>query len=147
MKQFRATTPDGGVALAAATVKTVIQVVAGANSADDIPWIEIAFDGTSAAAVPGQVRILRQTTAPGTPGTAPSIVELPNADLGALQTTVVTGGGTEPTASDVYHKSFRHPQGSYLIPGPFRVNAGDRLGVECNFAAVVNVHVTIPGNE
>lgn len=146
-KKFRVCTPSAAVALAAATAKTAIQIVAAANNPVTIPWIEIAFDGVVPTDQPVACLIERQTNGPGTPGTAPTIVEVPNGDPGTLQTTAVTGGGTEPTGSDDYHRTFLHPQGRHVILGPFYVVGGDRLGVVLTAPAAVNCHITIPGEE
>lgn len=146
-KKFRTCTPAGGVALAAATAKTVHQIVAASNNPDTIDFIDISFDGNVSTDTPVEVTVERQTSAPGTPGTAPHISEVPNGDPGTLQTTVVTGGGTEPTGSDDYGRWFLHPQGRHVLTGPFPIVGGDRLGVVCNSPEIQNAHVAARGEE
>lgn len=143
-KKFRIT--NTAIALVAAVAKTLIQVLAGANNKTVIPHIEISFDG-AAADGPALVTVLRQTTAPGTPGTAPTVVEMPNGDVGTLQVAASTGGGTEPTASDVYWRNYLTPSGRHVIPGPFEIVGADRLGVTVTAQVGVNAGCTIPGEE
>lgn len=146
-KEFRACSPDGGVALVASTPKTALQIQAGANNFTEIDHYDVSFDGVTPTDQPVQILIERQTTAPGTPGTAPSVSENPNGDVGTLQVAAVTGGGTEPTSSDDYGRWYFHPQGRHVIPGPFYIVGGDRQGVVLNAPANVNVHVTAKGKE
>lgn len=146
-KKFRTVTPAGGVALVAATVKTVHQIVAAANNPETIDFIDISFDGNVSTDTPVEVLVERQTSAPGTPGTAPSVSEVPNGDPGTLQATAVTGGGTEPTGSDDQGRWFLHPQGRHVLAGPFPIVGGDRLGIVCTAPEAQNVHVTCRGEE
>lgn len=146
-KEFRTSTPAAGVALVAATPKTVHQIVAGANNPLVIAHLEVSFDSNLSTDTPVETLIERQTTAPGTPGTAPSVSEVPNGDPGTLQATAVTGGGTEPTGSDNYWYGFLHPQGRHVIPGPFKIVGGDRLGIVCTAPEAQQCHISVRGDE
>jgi hypothetical protein len=145
-KAFRASV--SALALAAATAKTALQLLAGTNNRTIIDFIEVSFEGVSPTDEPVLVRILRQTNAIG--GSPASITpsEVPNGDAGTLQVTAAaSAGGTEPTGSDVYHQAYCHPQGRHVLLGPFVINGGERLGVECTAPDAVNCAVTVKGAE
>lgn len=147
MKEFRVATPTGGVALSAATVKTALQIVAGTNNQTQLDWIDVSFNGVSPTNEPVEVTVMKQTTAPGTPGTAPTIEEMPPTAIGTLQATAATGGGTEPTSSTIMWRGFVHPQAGKLLPGPFYINGGERLGVVVLAVDAVDAQVSAKGRE
>lgn len=150
MKDFNLSTAP--VALVAATPKTALQILAGANEPVEIPFFDVSFDGISPTDRPVLVQVLRQTTAIGGSPTAVTPVEVPNADPGALAVTAASSaGGTEPTSSDVYWSGYLHPQTRQIIARPsgkpFRIVAGERLGLAFTAPNNVNVIVSNFGTE
>jgi hypothetical protein len=132
------------VALAAATVKTVLQVVAPANQRLKIKEWGVSFDGVSVTGEPVQVELLRQTTA-GTM-TALTPVKLV-AGSETVQATAQHTATAEPTAGDILDSQEVHPQGGYGKIFPFNqeieVPGGGRLGIRCTAPAIVNVRAKI----
>jgi len=132
------------VALAAATAKTIMQVIAPANQRLKLKRWGVFFDGVSAVAEPVQVRLLRQTDA----GTVTSLT--PVKLVAGSETVQTTAGHTatvEPTAGDVIDIAEVHPQSGYevLIPYdmPIEIPGGGRVGIECTAPAIVNVRAKI----
>jgi hypothetical protein len=86
------------VALAAATAKTVLSVIAPAQFGVDLKKVRVAFDGVTASAVPVLVEIMRSTQAgAGTSGTAVTVQQV----YGPTITAGFTAGSNfsaEPTA-------------------------------------------------
>lgn len=128
-----------GVALAAATAKTIIQLVTPATARMELLELDISLDGVTAAAVPGLVELITQTTA----GTMSALT--PTQDDTAAPASLVTAQHTataEPTTGTLLMRKWRvSPYGGL---GVFRfdglkLNVSSRLGLRCTFAAIVNV--------
>ena len=132
-------------ALAAATVETLIQLVAGANHSIKILGWGVFFDGISATAEPVQVELLRQTTA-GT-SSALTLVKLNDSNGDTLDTTALQDFTAEPTASDILDMVEVHPQAGYEIKYPLGqepiCGAGDRIGIRATAPAIVNARAKI----
>lgn len=132
------------VALAAATAKTIIQLVAPANHRVKVLGWGVSFDGTSATAEPVQVRLLRQTTA-GTMSALTPVLTRTAAET--IQSTAQHTATAEPTAGDVLDAIEVHPQGAYekqCIPGQeFVIGTSGRIGIECTAPAIVNVRAKL----
>jgi len=145
MAKLRAIAQTAEVALAAASAKTVLQVVAAANHRVSVEGWGVFFDGTSVTGEPVQVRLLRQSTA----GTMSALTPVKlDGSLGeTLQTTALHTATVEPTAGDVVDVIECHPQGGYekLFPmGQEVILAGaGRLGIECTSPANVNVRAKL----
>lgn len=137
------------IALAAATAKTVIQIVAAANHRVKILSWGVYFDGISTTAEPVQIRFLRQTTA----GTMSALTPVKNDDSLAetLLTTAQHTATVEPTAGDVLEVKEIHPQSGYEKIYPMGqeviVGGSDRVGIEVTAPAVVNVRAEITFEE
>ena len=133
------------VALAAATVKTVVQLVAPSNHRLKILRWGVWFDGTSGSAEPVQVELKRQTTA-GTMS-ALTLVKQDDSIAETLQATAQHTATVEPTEGDVLDIKEVHPQSAYEIIYPLGqeiiVGGGDRVGIACNAPAIVNVRAQI----
>lgn len=139
-------TSEGEIALVAATAKTVIQAVAPTNQRLALRSFSVSFDGTSGAAEPVQVDLVRQTDA-GTSTAATPVREGVGSET--IQTTGRKNATAEPTTTDVLRRYNVHPQQGFerifgydeeiLIPG------GGRLGLRCTAPAGVNVvgHMTL----
>ena len=132
------------IALAAATAKTIVQVVAPANQRLKIKAWGVFFDGISGTEAAVQVRLLRQTDA----GTASSLTPVKQvAGSETVQTTAQHTATVEPTGGDVLDIAEVHPQSGYekLIPFdmPIEVPGGGRVGIECTAPATVNVRAKI----
>lgn len=124
--------------LAAATVETLLQVVAPATKRLRVVAWGISLAGVTASEVPGDIELLRQTTA----GTASAFtpVKLDEADPAAIATAQVTFTA-EPTAGDILHPIQLTPNGgtwevSYAPDERPVVAASGRIGIRANFAAV-----------
>ena len=135
------------IALTAATAKTVIQLIAASGHRVTILGWGVFFDGTSAAAEPVQVDVIRQTSA-GTGGDALTLQKFDDSIADALATTALSDiDGSEPTGSVILDVAEVHPQAGYEIMYPFGqeiiIGAGDRVGIRCNAPAAVNVRAKV----
>ena len=129
-------------ALTAATVKTCVQYVAPSTGEVRIRAWGFSLDGVTAANVPGDVELLRQTTA----GTASALTPVDwehgaRTALGTAQKTFTV----EPTAGNVLHPGQVTPNGGlyecwYGDEGP-KVPASGRIGIRGTFANNVNATV------
>lgn len=138
---------EGEIAIAAATAKTVLQLVTPANIGVAVRGLAISFDGVSGAAEPGSVELIVQTTA-GTSLTAATPqhddrrVTVLTIQSSALKGAV--GAQTEPTGTIVLRDNHVHPQTGVefrwwldeelVIAG----SSATRLGVVVTQPAVVN---------
>lgn len=137
-------TTSAEVALAAATAKTVLQLVAPANTILAVTGFSVSFDGISNTAEPVQVVLLRQTTA----GTATSRTPLKTKDTSTtIQATGQENATAEPTAGDILKTFHIHPQAGALYPFTFdeeiELAGGGKLGLRLTAPAIVNCLATI----
>lgn len=140
MSAFQGKAVTAEIALAAATPKTVVQLVAPTNHRLKIIGWSIWFDGVSPTAEPVLVRVLRQTTAGTMTGLTPTKVDDSIADT--LLATAQHTATAEPTAGDVLERKEVHPQQGfekiYPAGAELIVGGGDRIGIECTAPATVN---------
>lgn len=127
-------------ALAAATAETLLQVVAAATKRVQVRAWGISFDGVTASNVPGDIELLRQTSA-GT-ASAFTVVKFDEAEPAALAS-AQNQFTVEPSAGDILHPVQLTPNGGvfevdYGDDGPW-VAASGRIGIRANFANIVNV--------
>lgn len=132
------------VALAAATAKTIVQIVAASNDNVLVKEWGVYFDGVAPTAEPVQVRLLRQTTA----GTMSALTPVQRKGPAVtLQTTAQHTATVEPTAGNVMAVREVHPQAGYqekFAPGEeIEVTNGGRIAIECTAPAIVNVRAEI----
>jgi len=132
------------IALAAATAKTLIQLVAASNRMVKVTGWAVFFDGTSATAEPVQIEVMRQTSA----GTMSSLTPVKTgAYSDTLQTSAQHSASSEPSASDVVAIAECHPQAGYekvLPPDQYIWMAGGtRLGIKVTAPAIVNARAVI----
>lgn len=132
------------VALAAATAKTVIQVVSASNHPIKIKEWGVYFDGISVTAEPVQVRLLRQTSA----GTMSSLTPVERTLTGVtLQSSAQHTATVEPSAGNVMAAREVHPQSGYqekfAAGDEIQIGSAGRIGIECTAPAVVNVRAEI----
>lgn len=141
MAAFQGQAVTAEVALAAATAKTVLQLVAAANHRVQVLEWSVAFDGTSTTAEPVLVELLRQTTAGTMSALTP--VKMDDSLSETLQTTAQHTATAEPTAGDVLRRIEVHPQQGFVqefgLGNEIIVGGGDRVGIRCTAPAVVNV--------
>lgn len=139
-------TTEGEIALVAATAKTILQAVAPTNQRGALKSFSVAFDGTSAAAEPVQVDLLRQTTA-GTMTAATPVKEGVGSET--IQFTAQKNASVEPGSGDVLRRYEVHPQAGreirFGIDDEILIPGGTRLGIRCTAPANVNVagHMSI----
>jgi uncharacterized membrane protein len=144
MSDIFAAAATAAIALSAATVKTVVQVTAPANHRVKILGWGVFFDGASATAVPVRVRLLKQTSS----GTmTPLTLRQTSARVETTQSIATHTATAEPTAGDIVDIILVHPQQGYEIkytPGQEIVlGGGERIGIDCNAPATVNVTAKI----
>ena len=127
------------VALAAATAKTIVQLIAPTNYSLKIKEWGVYFDGISTTAEPVQVRLLKQTTA----GTMSSLTPALRKGSAAVQSTAQHTATVEPTAAAVMAVREVHPQSGYQEKFAFgdeiELLSAERIGIECTAPAIVNV--------
>lgn len=133
------------VALAAATAKTVLQIVAPTNQRLKVKRWGIYFDGTSSTNAPVQVSLVKQSTA-GSGGTAQTPIMI-SAGSETLQATGQYGCTSEPTTTAVQDVFEIHPQTGWqeFIPldQDFPVLGGTRLGIVVTADNIVNCKAKI----
>lgn len=139
---------SSAVALSAATAKTVMNLIAGANQQAIITEFSISFDGVTASAVPVLVELCQSTQAgAGTPGSTPTPTVIRG--LGTASATTGVAYSAEPTALTVIKQWLVTPNGGLLViqsplgretitnlSGSATVKA---IAIRCNAPAAVNV--------
>ena len=134
-------TTEGELALAAATAKTILQLVAPANIHLAVRGFSVSFDGVSATAEPVQVDLVTQTAA-GTM-TAATPVKERIGGAGTIQATAQKNASAEPTTTDILRRYNIHPQTGreirFGLDDEFVIEGGARLGLRCTAPAIVNV--------
>jgi hypothetical protein len=137
-------TTEGAEALGAATLETLLQVRGTTTQKIAVVGYGLSCDGTSATAVPGIVRVLRQTT----DGTATGATEVrKDPDLPAAAFTGFHSFSAEPTPGEVLHTHHVHPQTGLELPNVWLPGDGiilddatsSRVAIDATFAAAVNV--------
>lgn len=135
-----------GVALAAATAKTVLQITAPATIRARLRELTIGLDGVTAANPPGLVELLTQSTAGTMSATTPAPVD-PAAPASLV--TASFNATVEPTPGTVVRRWRVTPVGGlFVLPFPFDseqlvLPASGRLGIRCTFSAIVNVNASL----
>lgn len=133
----------GGIALAAATPKTVLSVINSASGLVRLCEISVSFGGVSGTAEPVTVELCSGTQA--TAGTSTAAV--PVQTRGALRTAQSTGARNytaEPTVLTVRRRWLVHPQASLVLQFPLgrepeQMLASGALALRCTAPAAVNV--------
>jgi len=132
-------------ALAAATIETLIQLIAAANHRVKILEWGIFFNGTSNTAEPVDVQLQRQTDA-GT-GSSLTPVKLDDSIGETLLTTGQQDFNAEPTSTDEVDVALVHPQSWYVKQFPYgrepKIGGGDRLGLRATAPAIVSCRAYI----
>jgi hypothetical protein len=140
-------TTEGEIALAAATAKTILQLVAPTNQRLAVRGFSVSFDGISATAEPVQVDLVKQTAA-GTMSAATPVAEQIGLGSEAIQATAQKNATAEPTTTDVIRRYNIHPQTGrevrFGLDDEIVLAGAARLGLRCTAPAVVNVvgHIT-----
>lgn len=128
-----------GEALAAATVETVMLVLAGTNRCRLRRW-GVSFNGTNVANSPVQVQLLRLTSNGSSSSAAP--LKLDEADIAATAT-YRTSFTAEPSTSDVLESHYITPAGGLLVETYFDdapvIGVNGRLGIRILGNDAVNV--------
>lgn len=138
------------VSLAAATAKTVLQIVAPANQRLLVRRFHVSFQGVANSDKPVLVEVVRQSTA-GTMS-ALTLTKGHDGDDETLQATAQHTATVEPTTGDVLWRDVVHPQGGtlqVLLPEsrPIPVKGGGRLGIRCTATDAVDCVAGIGAEE
>lgn len=127
------------------SAKTLLQIVAGAQRCG-VYGIRISCKGVASTAVPVRFRLVRQTTAGTTGGTA-TIGSVDSSGVTATATANITFSSTEPTSGDLLFTQEVHPQtgmAEYIPLGDeIVIPASGRLGLTVTAAATVDVTVQL----
>lgn len=129
-------------ALTAATIETVVQLVAAANHRVKVLAWGVYFDGTSVSAEPVEIALTRQGDAGTSSANTPRKIDDSLAET--LLTTARDAFTAEPSSNtDIVAVAEVHPQASYVEIFPMGqeiiIGGGDRLGIRCTAPAGVNV--------
>lgn len=149
MAAFNGIAQTAEVALAAATAKTVLQIVAPANHRLRLLRWSVSFDGVSTTGEPVQVELVRQTTA----GTMSALTPVPLDDSlsETLLTTAQHTATVEPSGAVVVDSIEVHPQDRHEMVYPYGqepiIGGSDRLGIKCTAPAIVNVRAKLVWEE
>ncbi|MGS2645824.1 hypothetical protein [Streptosporangium sp. G12] len=130
-----------GVASGTST-KTLLQIVAASSQRLGVYGIRISCKGTSSVAEPIRIRLVRQTTA-GTSGGTATVASVDSSGVTATATANITFSGTEPTSGDLLFTQEIHPQtgmAEYIPLGDeIVVPTSGRLGLTVTATATVPV--------
>lgn len=134
---------NGDIALSAATAKTIMMVINGANSLVRLVEISLDFDGTSATAEPVTVELVSSTQAGAGTSTSHTIAQC-RGPTRTVQATAARNYTAEPTTLTVLKRWLVHPQSGRTIQFPLgrepeQVTTADGLGIRCTAPATVNV--------
>jgi len=151
------TATAGACALAAATAKTAVMVIAGATTAPSISEIGVSFDGVTSSAIPVLVELVESTQGAAGTTTAQTPIQTRGWPASASVSTAGQTYTAEPTTLTVARKWLLSPNGGLAIiqfpmgkepTGQITAAApGKGLGVRLTAPAIVNVHVSVEFDE
>lgn len=108
----------GAIALAAATAKSALGVIAAATGGITLVEFGVSFDGTSAAAVPVLVELCATSAATAGTGTAFTPVLLRGDPADVAQATAAVNYTAEPTVLAVLKQWLVSPTSGLLVQAP-----------------------------
>lgn len=151
------TATAGACALAAATAKTAVMVIAGATTAPSITQVAVSFDGVTASAVPVLVEMVTSTQGAAGTTTAQTPIQKRGWPASASISTAGQTYTAEPTTLTVVDKWLLSPNGGIVIlqfpmgREPTGIitaaAAGKGYGIRLTAPAIVNVHVSVEFEE
>ena len=131
---------EGEVSCVAATLKTVLLVIAPTNQRVAVTGWHISFDGATSGNQPIRVQLQRLTSN----GTTTSVTPRKQDDdiATAIQSTAGKNASAEPTKGDILKNIEVHPQNGYEEHRPFDrpyiIGGGDRIGIVVTAPDTVN---------
>jgi hypothetical protein len=135
----------GAIALTAATAKTILNVISGANAINRLTELSVSFDGVTPTAVPVLVELCYSTQATaGTPGASPTPTQI----RGATRTCQATAGrnySAEPTVLTTWKRWLVPAFNGLLVVQfplgrePEQIVTADGMLLRCTAPAGVNV--------
>lgn len=107
-----------GAALVAATAKTALNVIAGANDGPVITELSVTFDGVSASAVPVLVELCSSTQGAAGTSTAFTPLQIRGGDVRTASCTAGVNYTAEPTTLVVLKHWYVPPTSGLIIQHP-----------------------------
>lgn len=135
---------NGDIALTAATAKTIMNWISGANAVSRVVELSVSFDGTSATAEPVTVELCSSTQATAGTSTSHTIAQT-GGPTRTAQGTAQRNYTAEPTVLTVWKRWLIRPDGGALLVQfplgrePEQTVTADGLAVRCTAPANVNV--------
>lgn len=135
---------SGDVALSAATAKTVVNWINGANAISRVVELGVSFDGVTSTAEPVTVELCSSTQATAGTSTSHTIAQS-GGPTRTAQGTAQRNYTAEPTALTALKRWLVRPDGGLLIVQfplgrePEQVTTADGLCLRCTAPATVNV--------
>jgi hypothetical protein len=143
----------GDIALTAATAKTILNVINGANALIRLVELSVSFDGVTGTAEPVTVELCGSTQATaGTPGATPTPVQI----RGATRTAQATAGrnySAEPTVLTTWKRWLVPAFNGLLVVQfplgrePEMVTTADGICLRCTAAAAINCQAYVEWEE
>jgi hypothetical protein len=136
---------NGDIALVAATAKTIMNIINGANALIRLTEFSVSFDGVSATAEPVEVELCFCTQATAGTGTSHTIVQI-GGPTRAVEATALRAYTAEPTVISVIKRWRVRADGGLLhvqFPlgrEPEQITTADGLLIRCTAAAAVNAY-------
>jgi hypothetical protein len=143
------TATGAAVALAAATAKTVLNVIAPAQFGVDLKKFRVAFDGVTASAVPVLVEVMKSTQAgAGSGSTAGTVNQIYGPTITAGFTSAYNYATTEPTVLTLVDSFLLDPNKGLVV---YDFPLGDTpdtavsqgMLIRCTAPAIVNVRASM----
>lgn len=135
---------NGDVALTAATAKTIMSVINGANSINRLIELSVSFDGTTPNAESVTIELCKSTQAGAGSSTSHTMAQSGGPTRNA-QSTAARNYTSEPTVLTVIKRWLIHPAGGgLLLQGPQgreiaeQITGSNALAVRCTAPAGVN---------
>ena len=149
MSRFGGQSQAMTVAIAAATLETILQLVAAANHRVILTGYSMNGEGISNTQNPGIWDLIRQTTA-GT-SSAGTVTKEDDSIAETLLTTSLDTFTVEPTKGDFCRSHTVHPQTSLQLKEQFSrekiIGGGDRLALQAQYTQAQNVGVSMDFEE
>lgn len=135
----------GDIALTAATARTIMNQISGANIVSRMVEFGVSFDGTSGTAEPVTVELCRSTQAGAGTFTSHTILQVGGGPARTVQSTAGRAYTVEPTVLTVLKRWLVHPQTGIVVQFPLGREpekigtALSALAIRCTAPANVNV--------